>query len=216
MIRLLILGDAGLFREGLVSLLSRHLEVESVWEASDIESALRTLADERPQIVLVDGDMMGRSAFDGVRALKARYPDCPIVLMSCQDGDVFVQAALEAGIDAQVLKSDGMSGLLDAIESVRQGEPFFSPSVASRLSAENGRIRLARPRCKAIAELTETERELLRILGTGATLKKAAASLGLSYKTADNRKTGLMRKLGVHDRVELAHFAIREGLILPQ
>jgi DNA-binding NarL/FixJ family response regulator len=76
-------------------------------------------------------------------------------------------------------------------------------------------VRLTRPRSAAVAALSRRERELLALLGKGATLKEAAAQMQVSYKTADNQKTSLMRKLGIHDRVELARFAIREGLVSP-
>ena len=92
---------------------------------------------------------------------------------------------------------------------------FFSKSILSRLNVGEGRIELARPRNPAVASLTPRERELLAHISRGASLKEAAAAMNISYKTADNQKNSLMQKLNIHDRVELAHFAIREGVIKP-
>ena len=108
-----------------------------------------------------------------------------------------------------------MAALTDAIRNVAQDRIHFSPEVMNRLVVKGDRIELENPPQSRLSTLSPRERELLRILAKGLSLKEAATILGISYKTADKQKASLIAKLDIHNRVELARFAIREGMVEP-
>lgn len=213
--RLLLADDHRLFRESVAAQLMRHPQVTAVDEASDAQSALGMVRESPPDIVLLDIEMPGMNPFEAAAAIKGIAADCRVIFVTGHDYDSHVEKALAVQASGYVVKSDGVDVLLQAISKVAQGGMFFSESILERLVIDRDHFRLSRPRSTAVAALSRRERELLSLLGRGATLKEAAATMHVSYKTADNQKTSLMRKLGIHDRVELARFAIREGLVSP-
>jgi len=215
MVRVLLIDDYGLFRESLGRQLARLAEIEWVYEAAGPAPALRILEDERPDVVLMAIETPGADVFEAVRAMRRIDSGCRIIFLGWHECDSCVEKALEVGANGYVVKSDGLAVLMQAIETVCEGGFFYSESIRRRLSVDDGRLILARPRSAAIATLTLRERELLRYLGEGVRLKEAAAAMGISYKTADNQRTSLMRKLNIHDRVKLARFAVREGWVAP-
>lgn len=213
MLRILLVDDHLLLREALKLQLSGITEGVEIREASDGAEALILFEEYQPDLVLLDVDLPDGHAFPVVERMRQERPACRILFLTGFDYDAFIEHAIQVGAHGYALKSDGLSSLIDAITKVRAGERYFSPSIAHRLEVQRGRIQLAQPRSTALASLTRRERELLALLGRGASLKEAAARMDVSYKTADNQKANLMRKLNIHDRVELARFAIREGLI---
>lgn len=214
MIHILLVDDHDLLREILLAELSRHPEIGSVRGAADADAALDAVREFVPSITLMDVDMPGKNAFDAARQIT-EISGSRVIFVSGHEYDRHIEHALEVGCSGYVLKRDGVEVLLRAVLAVAQGKMFFSEAIRARMEFDNGRPRLQQPRSPAIRMLSRRERELLVHLGMGASLKEAAAYMDVSYKTADNQKASLMRKLGVHDRVQLARLAIREGLVSP-
>jgi DNA-binding NarL/FixJ family response regulator len=212
---ILLVDDHSLLRESLAAQLAQQEGIECVIQASDADAGLYQAKEHQPDIALMDIEMPGSSAFAAAQAIREAVPQCRVIFLSGYDYDDHVERALAAGAKGFVVKADGFSVLLSAIQLVASGGTYFSESIGKRLKLEEGRMRFTLPRSQAVAALTRRERELLMHLGRGASLKEAAAVMHVSYKTADNQKTSLMRKLNIHDRVELARFAIREGLVGP-
>ncbi|HXK86209.1 MAG TPA: response regulator transcription factor [Phycisphaerae bacterium] len=213
--RLLLVDDHRLFRESVLPQVAQHPKVTAVDEAENAESALAKARECPPDLVLMDIDMPGLNPFDATRSLHEIAPGCKVVFLTGHDYDSHVEQAIATNAAGYVVKHDGLQVLMDAISRVSDGGLFFSDAILERIVVDKNQVRLTRPRSDAVAALSRRERELLALLGKGATLKEAAAQMQVSYKTADNQKTSLMRKLGIHDRVELARFAIREGLVSP-
>ncbi len=213
MVRVLVVDDHDLLRDILVAELARHEEITSVCGVADADAALQSVRRTQPDIVLMDVDMPGTNPFEAVRTLLATHPECRVIFLSGHEYDRHIDQALQAGCCGYVLKRDGLDVLLRAVTAVAAGETFFSESIRRRLNFDRGRPVLTQSRSPLIRSLSRRERELLVHLGLGASLKEAAAQMEVSYKTADNQKASLMRKLGVHDRVQLARLAIREGLV---
>ncbi len=213
--RLLLVDDHRLFRESVLPQLRQHPKITSVDEAENADDALTKARQNPPDLVLMDIDMPGLSPFEATRTLREIAPGCKVVFLTGHDYDSHVEQAVAANASGYVVKHDGLKTLMEAISRVSDGGLFFSEVILERMVVDKGQVRITRPRSAAVAALSRRERELLSLLGKGATLKEAAAQMRVSYKTADNQKTSLMRKLGIHDRVELARFAIREGLVSP-
>jgi two-component system response regulator NreC len=150
---------------------------------------------------------------DGIRSLRQVCPEAVFAFLTHWDQDRFVRLALEHKVAGYLLKTESLETLVEGIGRLSRGQRVFSAEIETRLARVNGDLQLVKPRCPAFATLTQRELELLRHLSLGASLKEAAAVMNVSYKTADNQKANLMRKLGIHDRVELARFAIRERLV---
>lgn len=213
MLRILLAEDQTLLRETLSAELSRSSKISDVFVATDGQ-AVHLFMEHRPDVVLIDVDRNEANAFEIARAIRKVDSGGKIVFLSRQTFDSDVEEALRLGARGYILASDGLSDLCQAITSVAEGGMFFSEAIRKRLGVENGELKLCHPiHSPALASLTPRERQLLSHLGEGASLKEAAAAMEVSYKTADNQKASLIRKLDIHDRVELARFAIREGLV---
>jgi DNA-binding NarL/FixJ family response regulator len=213
--RLLLVDDHRLFRESMLPQLVLHPKVTSVDEAENAERALAKVRENPPDLILMDIDMPGMNPFEATRLIRETAPNCKVLFLTGQDYDSHIEEAIGAHASGYVVKHDGLQVLMEAITKVLDGGLYFSDVIMSRMVVDKNQVRLTRPRSAAVAALSRRERELLSLLGKGATLKEAALQMHVSYKTADNQKTSLMRKLGIHDRVELARFAIREGLVSP-
>ncbi|NLX12400.1 MAG: response regulator transcription factor [Phycisphaerales bacterium] len=213
MIHLLLVEDQTLVRESLIAQLRYCPQVSQVSATPNMVAAAPIIRQQRPNLLLLDIDMPQMNAAASVAEYRDSVPDGKVLFLSAYQHDAYIEESLAAQVDGYLLKHDGLNKLRRAIEVVCDGGLYFSGDILSRLTAENGTLKIGQPKNAAIASLTPRERELLLLLGRGNCLKEAAAQMGITYKTADNQKASLMRKLGIHDRVALALLAVREGLI---
>ncbi|GMV97503.1 MAG: response regulator transcription factor [Phycisphaerae bacterium] len=214
-ISLLVVDDHGLVRDGVSGLLAREKDFRVVGVAANADEAITRVLETRPDIVLIDIDMPGLSCFDAIQIIRSRAAETKFILVTAHEHDEHVEQALRVKANGYVLKDEGVAALAEAIRNVAAGKVHFSPEVMSRLVIQGDEIRLDNPPKSRLRTLSPRERELLRVLARGVSLKEAATILGISYKTADKQKASLMAKLDIHDRVELARYAIREGLVEP-
>jgi DNA-binding NarL/FixJ family response regulator len=197
----------------LARMLQTDEQFRDVTIATSGEKALRLAIDERPDVVLMDVRLPGRSGFEIAEEIRHRVPNARILFMSGDAPDLHVQLAIRCKAAGLLLKGCSLDFLLDAIRRVAEGHNIFSPEIASRLEPDHETGML---RCKQdprLASLTARQLEVLRHLASGLTLKETASCLHLSVKTVDSHASRLMKVLGVHSRVELARLAIREGLV---
>ena len=213
MIRILLADDHTLFRESLALQLRGCPDIEHVLEAGDASTAVQLFSEHRPDLVLMDVDLSEGKAFEAARSLRHIDGQARIVFLSGRPCDTDVEEALALPAQGFILRHDSFDAVCQGIRAVHQGKQYFSESLGHRLAVVDGRLRLCRPCNPTLAILTPRERQLLIYLSWGASLKQAAAHMAISYKTADNQKASLMRKLDIHDRVELARFAVHEGLV---
>jgi DNA-binding NarL/FixJ family response regulator len=213
MFKLLLVDNHRLFLESLAGRLLALPEIDSVRMAADAEEAIACFRSEPANAVLMDVETFRGRAFESAWRIREIRPDSRIVFLSNNDQDVFIEAALQMGANGFLLKTDRLCDLESALSRMIRGECIFSESIRERIGRVNGKMAVTKPRNGRLQKLSRRERELLILLGEGASLKEAAAQMDVSYKTADNQKVSLMRKLDIHDRVELARFAIREGLV---
>lgn len=214
-VNLLVVDDHGLVRDSLSVMLDREKDFTIVGTAENADDAISKVLQLKPDLVLMDIDMPGISCFDAVQIIRSRSPQTKFILVTAYEHDEHLEQALRVKVNGFVLKSEGLASLAAAIRDVAVGRIHYSPEVMSRLVVQDNQIRLDKPPKSRLATLSPRERELLRVLAKGLSLKEAASVLGISYKTADKQKASLMAKLDIHDRVELARYAIREGMVEP-
>lgn len=214
-VRILVVDDHGLIRDSLSHSLARESDFRVVGVAEDADDAITKVFETRPDLVLMDIDMPGISCFDAIQIIRSRAPNTKFILVTAYEHDEHLEQALRVKANGFVTKGEGLGPLTEAVRNVAAGRVHFSPEVLSRLVIKGDEIKLENPPRSRLSMLSPRERELLRVLARGVSLKDAAAILGISYKTADKQKASLMAKLDIHDRVELARYAIREGLVEP-
>lgn len=207
MIRLLIVDDQHLIRQGLRTLLDLEPDIEVVGEAECGETALQQIAQHQPDVVLMDIRMPG---MDGVAATEAihRHPNPPRVLvLTTFDDDEYVTAALRYGAVGYLLKDTPSEALADAIRAAHQGYTQLSPGILAKLTPHLTATPAPTPPPPELATLTPRERDVLRLIATGASNREIATTLYLSEGTVKNHVTNLLGRLNLRDRTQAALFA---------
>ena len=214
-IRILLVDDQPLFREGLHTLLSIQPDFEVVGEAGDGAEALRLARSLRPSVVLMDLQMPVLDGVAATRRLREEQPECRVIVLTTFDDDELVFDGLRAGAIGYLLKDAPSEKLSEAIRSAARGESFLQPSVAAKVVAEFARLtrKPNTPSPALVEPLSEREREILRLIVSGASNREIADKLCLAEGTVKNRITNILTKLAVRDRTQAALKAIELGLL---
>jgi DNA-binding NarL/FixJ family response regulator len=213
-IRVLLVDDQALFREGLRTLLGIHPDIDVVGEAGNGEEALRLAATLSPDVTLMDLRMPVLDGVTATRRLRTEQPQCRVLILTTFDDDEYVFDGLRAGAAGYLLKDTPSGKLVEAIRAVARGESFLQPSVAAKVVAEFARLAGRAPRTDAaLAEpLSEREVEILRLVAAGASNREIAKQLVIAEGTVKNHVTNILGKLGVRDRTQAALRAKELGL----
>jgi DNA-binding NarL/FixJ family response regulator len=150
-----------------------------------------------------------------MRRIHDQVPGCKVMILSAHKHDEQISQAVRSHAWGYVVKDGGFEEVRQAIRSVMMGRLYYVRDVLDRIQTCDGQLRFGEHAVTRLDTLTPRERELLVLLGQGYSLKEAGLALHVSYKTVDKHKVNLMRKLNIHDRVELARFAIRENIVQP-
>ena len=210
-LRLLLCDDHVLFRAGIKAVLQARSDVEVVGEAGDGQAAIEEVERLRPDVVLMDIEMPRLNGFEATRRIAQLYKEVKVLILTMYAEEQMVARCLEAGASGYVLKDVPVSQLTYAIEAVARGERYLSPRAVETVLDDQGQ-RLERGRTKYDL-LTDREREVLKMLADGLSVKEVATRLDRSAKTVEVHKYNLMRKLGVHDRAGLVKYAIAHRLV---
>ena len=215
MIRLLLVDDQALFREGLHTLLSLHEDLQVVGEAGNGLEALAAADALRPDVVLMDLRMPILDGVAATRRLLAAHPTTRVIAVTTFDDDELVFDGLRAGAVGYLLKDVSSDKLVEAIRAAARGESFLQPSIAAKVLAEFNRLEhSAAPPPPPLAEpLSERELEILRLLAAGDSNKEIAAALFIAEGTVKNHVTNILGKLDARDRTQAALRARELGLI---
>jgi len=205
-IKILLVDDQALFREGLRTLLSVHSDLQVVGEAGNGEEAIRLVRTHLPTVVLMDLQMPVLDGVTATRRLKAEHPECRVIILTTFDDDDNVFEGLRAGAVGYLLKDAPSEKLAEAIRLAARGESFLQPSVAAKVVAEFARLsgdtRAHTP--PLIEPLSEREHEILALIANGASNREIAKRLFLAEGTVKNHITNILGKLGVRDRTQAA------------
>jgi two-component system, NarL family, response regulator NreC len=213
-IRVLITDDHMLFRQGVRNLLSAEADIEVIGEASNASDAVMQAHQTRPDVVLMDIGMAGMSSFEATRQIRRERPETCVLFLSMYDDEDYLAECVEIGASGYVLKDSPADQLITGIREVYRGGSYLSPRLLTRLVddlRQQGRGGPARqPR---FSTLTKREREILKMLAEGRSVKEIASGFDLSVKTVEAHKFNLMRKLDIHNKAQLVQYAIQKKII---
>jgi two-component system, NarL family, response regulator NreC len=206
-IRVLICDDHALVRSGLHKLLECEPELEVVGEAANAEEAIERSRTDRPDVLLLDVVMPGRSGIDALPDIQSAAPGTKVLMLSMQDDPAYVRQSLTAGASGYVIKDAAETELVEAIHTVASGRRYVHPLLGARLAA-----------AEAMAEtqtlrdpLSEREHQVLHLLALGHTNKEIAKQLFISVRTAETHRARIVQKLGLKTRAEIVRYAFSAG-----
>jgi DNA-binding NarL/FixJ family response regulator len=201
-LRVLIVDDHAITREGLATILGRAADIELVGQAGDGPGALEAYRRLQPDVMLIDVGLSGLSGIEVTQALCREFPDARIVILTVHDGDEYVYRALRAGARAYLLKDAACEEVLEAVRQVGSGRRLLAPAAAARLAER-----------VAGSELTTREQAVLAILVEGKSNAAIGRELGITESTVKAHVNNILGKLGVRQRTEAAAVAVRRGLV---
>jgi len=212
-IRVLVVDDHTIVRDGICALLGLSSDIEVVGEASNGREALEMITSIEPDVVLMDMAMPVMGGLEATRRIHKQFPTVKVMVLTQYDDKEYVIPIIEAGASGFISKSAVSSELASGIRSLHNGGSFLSPDitkiVVSDYQQRNGKIRVSDP----YDQLTDRERDVLKLLAEEYTNQEIAKMLVISPKTVEGHKTSLMSKLDLHSRVELVKYALKKGII---
>ncbi len=218
-IRILIVDDHAIVRDGIRSVLQSSPEYVIVGEADDGEVALDLVTEKKPDVVIMDISMPKLNGIEAATIMKKNHPELKIIILTVHENEAYANQILRAGASGYVLKTAGKKEICEAITSAMSGERFFSPAVSRMII--DGFVKRASEEQKpdqistaaVPQQLTKRETEILKYIAQGYTNRKVAEKLFLSVRTVNTHRTNLMQKLDIHDTATLVRYAIETGLV---
>ncbi len=209
-VRVMVVDDHRLVREGLVGLLRLNSEIEVVGEASSGDEAVARARVLKPDVVLMDISMPGMNGITATKMIKKDLPDTKVIMLTMLDQEGYVYESVKAGATGYLLKNVGLDELVKAVKEVHRGGATLHPDAQAQMLKEY--LFLARSNQETYG-LSEREMEILQLLADGLTNKEIAERLFISIQTVKTHITHIFEKLGVSDRTEAVAAALRRGLV---
>ena len=212
-IRILLTDDHTLFRQGVATLIAAEPDMEVAGHAPSASESVTLAAQLHPDIVFMDIGMTGMSSFEATRQIRKNRPETKVLFLTMYDDEDYLVECMEVGAGGYVLKDSPAQQLVSAIRDVQRGGSFLSPRMLSQL-VDDFRTRIkSTTRMPRFATLTTREKEVLKLLAEGNSVKEIATNLKLSVKTVEAHKFNLMRKLDIHNKSHLVQYAIQKKII---
>jgi DNA-binding NarL/FixJ family response regulator len=208
-IKVLVVDDHAIMRDGIRALLGVHDDIEIAGEAFEGREALDKVQELNPDVVVMDVAMPGMDGLEATRRITKRNPKIKVLVLSQYDDKKYVLAAVRAGASGYVSKRALGTELVLAIRAVYQGDSYLYPSAAKVVIEDL----LSRSETDSYDKLTAREREILKLIADGHSSREIAEMLYISLKTVLGHRANLMTKLDLHNRTELIKYALREGLV---
>ena len=209
-IRILVVDDHAIMRDGIRALLGLHDDLEIVGEASEGKEAIEKAQELSPDVIVMDIAMPGMDGLEATRRLRKKSPNIKVLVLTQHDNREYVLSTVKAGATGYVPKRAVGSELITAIRAVYRGESFLYPSAAAALIED---YRQQVDSVEPYDQLTPREREILKLIAEGHTSRDIAGALFISLKTVLGHRTKIMEKLDLHNRTELIKYAMRKGLV---
>ena len=212
-IRILLADDHTILRAGLRMMLNAQPDMEVIGEAQDGKQAINATMHLQPDIVLMDITMPDMGGIEATRQIKRIAPEVKVLVLTMHENDEYVFQALRAGASGYILKEAADTELITALHVLRSGQFYLSPSAQSVIVGDYlQRVHTGEEK-DSYNNLTEREKEILKLVAEGYTNNQIAERLVISPKTVDTHRTHVMDKLNLHSRAELVKYAMRRGLL---
>ena len=209
-IKILVVDDHAMMRDGIRALVSLYDDIEIVGEASEGKEAIEKVQELAPDVVLMDIAMPGMDGLEATRRIRKKNPAVKVIIITQHDNREYILSCIKAGAAGFVPKRALGSELLAAIRAVSKGDSFLYPSAASALIKDY--LQQAKGE-DPYDHLTDREREILKLIAEGRTSREIAEVLFISLKTVQGHRTKIMEKLDIHKQSELIKYALRKGLV---
>ena len=214
-IRVLLVDDHCLLREGLRSLIEFQPDLVVVGEASDGPGSLQMVEELRPDVVVMDFTLRGMTGVEATEKLKAAYPDVKVLALTVHEDRGYLRRFIDAGASGYALKQTPAEELFHAIRVVAGGGSYIDPTLAGKLMFPPRKDDVANPAADG-ANLSERETEVVRLIARGYSNKEVAAQLAINAKTVETYKSRSLEKLGMRSRADLVRYALQKGWLQGQ
>jgi DNA-binding NarL/FixJ family response regulator len=213
--KIVLVEDHEVVREGLRALIRPEPDLEIVGEACDGRQAVEVTREAAPNVVVMDICLPEQNGFQAALQIRRAAKDTRVLVLSSYDDLECVEQMLDAGVTGFLSKRSASNQLVEAIRTVRSGRTFYSPEIAKRLQDfKNAAMRAGRPVDEPV-ELTARETQTLELIAQGFRNKAIAVEMGVSIKTVEKHRQGVMNKLNIHDAAGLTRYALTRGMITP-
>lgn len=202
-ITVLLVDDHALVRRGFRLMLEDDPEISIIGEAGDGAEAIKLAGELQPRVVVMDCALPGTSGMDATKAIRSKWPEIAVLMLTMHSEDTWVRLAMEAGANGYILKSAVDLDLIQAVRKVASGETVLDPKVAKPATLKGDKN----------AGLTNRELEILQHIVSGKSNKEIASDLSLSVNTVSVHRANIMEALGIHNTAELVVYAIKNGLV---
>ncbi len=212
-INVLIVDDHAIVRDGICSLLALAGDMEVVGEAANGREGLEKARQLLPDVILMDMAMPIMGGLEAIRRIRKEFSEIKILILTQYDDKDHVFPVIQAGANGFVSKTAASSELISGIRAIFAGESYLSPSIAKLFVEDYQRVALKEDIKDHYEQLTDREREILKLVVEGYKTQQIAEMLTITPKTVEGHKTSLMNKLGIHNTIELVKYALRRGII---
>jgi DNA-binding NarL/FixJ family response regulator len=214
-LRVAIVDQQRVFADALVYRLQSEVDIRVVCSAADTVEASAAVVESRPHVVILDAELSAGRTFDVAGEIRRQLEGARILFLTQTASDTLIDQALRLNADGILSRDEPLVQLIQGIRRAAAGERIFSRAINARIDFDPTRRRFHLRVDPSTRKLTDRQLEILRHLARGDTVKSVARKLFVSAKSIDNQKLQIMSKLGVRDKVRLALYAVREGLIKP-
>lgn len=210
-LRILVADDHAIVRQGLVSILQQSQMCEHIYEAADGECAVQLALEYKPHVIVMDISMPKVNGLEAVCQIRSQLPECKILVLTMHEEQEYVIRMTQIGVSGYVLKDSASIELLNAVKHLAQGRAYYGSHAAQVLADQ---CRASSISESPYARLTKREREVFHLIADGKSTKEIARLLDIGFKTAENHRGNVMRKLAVNNAAELVKFAAKNGHLI--